>query len=252
MQTSKMKAVTVLYIYTVFYYIFVDATRGQDASHKNKFELKGSSAVFQINKVEKSKTSHSKRLLSVKNMLNDPHLEEFSFIHPGSPKFSKKHYTGLPNIPARQMAIIKLFTGTKSVRKLFKVKVKTPKWLKSQKKFRTTLLFPRVKSSMNEKCQWDLKTGKLKLMIYIPKNCLQSIKDIYEQFLTNSNVLGFLLPRHSRIDKILARKLLTKFLLINYGKRMRNWLEKFAAGKEKIRLILPKRKWQTTSIINYS
>ena len=218
--------------------VFVISSIGELKSETEVPLLDKSLRDGQIDTAKPKKLDGINKLRSVKNLLRDPHLETFKFIHPGPSGFVKIQPLMALQSSMRHICVLRFYSGINSVRKLFKVKMSIPKSLHQQRKIKGAVVFPRNISTIEGECKWDIRSSKGNKVLFVPKACVKLIANFDERKLRNDNVIALLVPRKKSLQGLLKRKITKKFVLFNYGKRMGSLLRKLAVQRTFARLIV--------------
>ena len=188
-------------------------------------------------------TEESKKLRSAKSLLGDPYIETFKFIHPGTSGFDASAEEDNSKLAAKQVAKLKFYSGAKSKKKAFKVKLTLPKITRNQhKRLKGIVIFPENMSSFRGECKWDFQRSNGRKIIFVPKACIKMVAKFDGKVFHNHKVFGLLIPRKNKQFGLKRRKITKNFVLVSYGKRMEARLRKLAVNRQFTRLIVSMKK----------
>lgn len=227
-----------MYLHNLALAVFILSSIGE---LKSEAEISVLDETFRdglIDKAKPKKHDGINKLRSVKNLLGDPRLETFKFIHPGPSGFVQIKPLMAQQSSLRHICVLRFYSGVNSVRKLLKVKVSIPKSYRQQRKIKGVVVFPRNISSIEGECKWDIGKSKGNKVLFVPKACVKLIASLEERKLSSNNVIALLVPRKKSLQSQLKRKITKKFVLFNYGKRMGSLLRKLAVQRKFTRLIV--------------
>ena len=181
------------------------------------------------------------RIQSANNLLKNPHLESFDFIHPAA---SASAVEVNSKLPTKNIAVLRFRSGTKITKKIFKTKVVLPKIMRSKhRKLRGNVLFPENISSIGGECRWNLRKGNGRKILFVPKACVKMISNIARASLQDHKVFGLLIPKKNKKFGMKKRKITKNLVIVIYGKRMEALLRKLAMKQQSTRLIVSMKKY---------
>lgn len=182
-----------------------------------------------------SEEERSNKLRSVKGLLTDPSLKAFNFIHPSAFGFSEDYDEEVkPKSSSKSFGILRYYSGGRSEKKLFKLKVSVPAKA-VHKKLRGLVIFP---SSTTGDCRWNFQAVKGRKMIFVPRYCTKDVGRLDSEEMRKHRVISLLIPRKNKRYGWKKNGITKSFVIVSYGKRFGKVLRKLAAKGRNCRLII--------------